>query len=253
MPPVVTARTVTPLRVRQQLVSSSLGLALVSGCAARAAPRAIEARTPTTHRAPTVVRRVDATWPLWLDSGATAQCDRVRRETHEARAPIERTADAGVYDYAPEEWIFGYPLGPLSTGVGFAGDGYRRFEALWTDRLIARAGASRTYCHGAGYEASSADGVTSCETQHVLRALASQANARRCAPVGQSVSVLVDAVLTPEGTVIPEQASTRAAHISAAECIARALVAQRVSRHEGPEGARTVLAFRWYPAACARW
>jgi hypothetical protein len=237
----------------------ALVLSVGVSCAARvpAAPRPSGARASVAlsrYVPPENTRRIARDWPRWLPSAARDRAERGCREWLEV--PVEG-GDGGASDggWAVErvlasEWIDRYPLGPLSTGVGFG----EHAIATWTS-LAGSASAWRSDRYLSTLRRSRArnpqpsirllDGAVGCVSAELLGEAIRSRPLARCDP-GVRTSVVLRAVVTRAGWLAPVEASVLPRDRALAECVAAALVGDVGIPHAEGVGVETVFAVQWW-------
>lgn len=245
---------------RLQLRRSCVGLTVVLATACASRP-AIEQRPTTAEitRSPALsmpasARRIRVDWPRWSNAerlrDAAARCEPIHEAGLDAATlRAEATEPEPGLSYQPEVWIHQYPLGPISTGVGFGAHAYR----AWESALAARwslADRNQRVCFDRWFAAAPADGATSCATRELLRRAIERRPLRDCYRGERDVTVLVRAWVTRGGWIVPIEASARSEHAAIAECAGRALIGYLELEHDDPDAAETVLALRWGAAGC---
>jgi hypothetical protein len=205
---------------------------------------------------PERTQRVVAGWPRWTRSAALSAAAERCAARGQQRADRAQTADASSLDataqsealaYVPETFVFNYPLGPLSIGVGFRGEAHEQWRVLYAS--LARSGG---LCVGPQFIAQPVDGDTGCETLALLTEALRRRPLQSCHDGATDAAVVVRAVVTREGWVVPLEASARREHAAIAQCVGRALVAYIGAPHRETAGAETVLALHWSRPRCLR-
>lgn len=194
------------------------------------------------------MRRIVAGWPRWAATPARADAERACEALDRARsneapvaAPNDAGAGAGEGDrLRTSEWVDRYPLGPLSTGVGFVTQGITTWRS-WTLRDAPRGepGPLRLTVQ-------TLDGAIDCVSRAMIARAVRTSDVAAChRGAARARAVVMRAVINGEGWIAPIEASVDRADVALAQCVARAIHRPAGLVHAESAGVETVFVVQW--------